>query len=394
MHRWKFCADRRARHGRRHVADRTARRQRGPPAQMVARRARRLLRRRPRKTRRPPPRLRIQASPTIPPASSLQRRGLTDSSSPTHAPLVRNSSPRTPSKPKSNASANRSASTVTTPSQFKGGGYKDARRDFSELAVLFAVFAQYDGDVRWKDIAAGLRELFARAASNAKVGTDESYREATARKQDLAELVRGGRPASAEDRRRRHRLVASLRPRAAHATAQHRPRRNGSPSGSPTPPPSAAIEGDIAHEAQIVAMLADVIHREAFEYWDDETFVGFADELRKSATDISTAAGCRQLRAGPQRDQPGRPTPAPIATTATAADLGRQKFDAAVCHSRKCPHGEPSCHRPTNRLRTPPFGLRLELNLAGWLLWSRFVARPRRAGEPPRRRDGAQLRNK
>ena len=37
-------------------------------------------------------------------------------------------------------------------------------------------------------------------------------------------------------------------------------------------------------------MLADVIHREAFEYSDDETFVGYADDLRQAASDVSAAA--------------------------------------------------------------------------------------------------------
>ena len=41
--------------------------------------------------------------------------------------------------------------------------------------MLFAVTAQYDGDARWKDIAAGLRDSFARAAANAKVGNDATY---------------------------------------------------------------------------------------------------------------------------------------------------------------------------------------------------------------------------
>jgi len=53
------------------------------------------------------------------------------------------------------------AKTVTAPAQFKGGGYKDCRREFSVLAALFAVSAEYDGDVRWKDAAAPLREAAA-----------------------------------------------------------------------------------------------------------------------------------------------------------------------------------------------------------------------------------------
>ena len=62
------------------------------------------------------------------------------------------------------------------------------------LAALFAVTADYDGQARWQDVAPGLRQEFARAGRNTKVGTDATYNEATARKRDLDELIRGSRP--------------------------------------------------------------------------------------------------------------------------------------------------------------------------------------------------------
>ena len=51
-------------------------------------------------------------------------------------------------------------------------------------------------------------------------------------------------------------------------------------------------------------MLADVIQREAFEFWDDETFVGYADELRQAASDVAAAAAADNYDAGPRRDRP------------------------------------------------------------------------------------------
>ena len=92
------------------------------------------------------------------------------------------------------------AKTVTAPAQFKGGGYKDCRRQFSVLAALFAVAAEYDGEVRWKDAAPRLRDVFAKAGHNCKVGTDQTFQEAVQRKQDLADL---DRRQSAETIRRR-----------------------------------------------------------------------------------------------------------------------------------------------------------------------------------------------
>lgn len=181
------------------------------------------------------------------------------------------------------------AGSVTSPSAFKGGGYKVARRDFSELAVLFAVTAQYDGDARWKDAAAGLRELFSQAAANAKVGNDASYREAAARKQDLAELVRGGRPQvpKAEAAVADWSQVAARPPLMQRLEIAHQERLTKWLVDAAT---FRRSQNDVAREAQIVALLADVIHRESFESWDDETFAGYASELRDAATDVSAAA--------------------------------------------------------------------------------------------------------
>ena len=111
---------------------------------------------------------------------------------------------------------------VTTPAPFKGGGYKDCRRDFSVLAALFAVSAEYDGDVRWKDVGRHFRDVFARAGHNCKVGTDQTYQEAAQRKQDLADLSRGSRPKTAAAERKAD-WGHSRRSSAADAANEYRP---------------------------------------------------------------------------------------------------------------------------------------------------------------------------
>ncbi|MFO0883597.1 MAG: hypothetical protein U0894_05315 [Pirellulales bacterium] len=83
---------------------------------------------------------------------------------------------------------------ITTPSEFKGKGYRLVRRDFSMLAMLFAITGEYEGDVRWKKSAPGARDTFARTAANAKVGTDQVFAEAKLRKTELADLVGGSDP--------------------------------------------------------------------------------------------------------------------------------------------------------------------------------------------------------
>ncbi|MCI0493049.1 MAG: hypothetical protein L0Z07_08945 [Planctomycetes bacterium] len=179
------------------------------------------------------------------------------------------------------------AADVTTPGEFKGGGYKTCRSHFSLLAVLFAVASEYDGQVRWQDAAGGLRELFARAGYNCKVGTDQSYREAAERKQDLDELVRGARPQTplvqeetvwsqmADRPPLMERLEIAQRDRLMAWLASEREfTRN--------------IAG-VRHEAQMVALLADVIGRKGFEYWDDATYADSVRGLRQAASDLGTA---------------------------------------------------------------------------------------------------------
>jgi hypothetical protein len=181
------------------------------------------------------------------------------------------------------------ARSLTTPSQFKGGGFKDAGREFSELAVLFAVTAQYEGDVRWKDAAAGLREMFSQAGHSCRAGTDETYRAANAAKQELADVVRGGRPQlpKAEIGVTDWSKVAARPPLMQRLNLGQQERLKNWLSDAAT---FRKNQSGIAHEAQVMAVLADVIRREAFEFSDDETFVGYADELRQAASDVSAAA--------------------------------------------------------------------------------------------------------
>jgi hypothetical protein len=179
------------------------------------------------------------------------------------------------------------AKQVTTPTAFKGGSYEECRRDFSVLAMLFAIAAEYDGDVRWHDSAAGLRELFARAARNCKVGNDQTFREATQRKQDLADLVAGSRPklpsaekAAAWDE------VVDLAPLMQRLGAAHEERLTKWLANERE---FQQHQDEVRHEAQLAAAIADVIGREGFEYSDEEDYARNARELREAASDAAAA---------------------------------------------------------------------------------------------------------
>lgn len=176
---------------------------------------------------------------------------------------------------------------VATPAPFKGGGYKDCRRHFSVLAAMFGVAAEYDGDVRWKDGAASLRDLFARAGRNCKVGTDQSFQEATQRKQELADLVSGNRPKPSDADPKADWPQVSDRPPLMQRLNIAQLDRLQPWLGSKGE--FAAHQEDIKHEAQLAAAIADIITREGYEFADDDTYVGYANELKQAASDLSSA---------------------------------------------------------------------------------------------------------
>jgi hypothetical protein len=179
------------------------------------------------------------------------------------------------------------AQDVTSPTEFKGGAYQNCRRHFSMLATLFAIAAEYDGEVRWQDAAPGLRDVFARAGYNCKVGTDQTYQEAVQRKQDLADLVSGSRPRAAEAERAADWSQVTDRPpimqrlNIAHEERLTKWLANEREFGRHS--------DEVRHEAQLIAAVADVIGREGFDYWDDKQYAEYARSLRQAATDIAAA---------------------------------------------------------------------------------------------------------
>ena len=179
---------------------------------------------------------------------------------------------------------------VTTPTDFAGKGYKVARRHFSTLAMLFAIAGDYDGDVRWKNDAPTARDLFARTAANAKVGTQQVYNEAKLRKGDLQEMVgggglpnKGGDAAEAKvvwskvcDRSPlMQRLEMSMEPKLQPWTAD----KNN----------FKANKEQILHEAQIIAAIGEVLMKEGMADADGAEYKAFCEKLKKAALDVVDA---------------------------------------------------------------------------------------------------------
>lgn len=177
---------------------------------------------------------------------------------------------------------------VKSPNEFKGGGFKSARRDFTTLAALFGVIAEYDGEVRWKPEGAALRDAFGRAGKNCKVGTDGTYAEAKRRADELAALIRGDVPqlesAAAEFAWNETADRAPLMERLEIArTERLKPWTGGQGE-------FAAHQAEVAHEAAIAAALSEIIKHAGYDYAEDDGYRQYVNELQSSALAARDAA--------------------------------------------------------------------------------------------------------
>lgn len=179
------------------------------------------------------------------------------------------------------------AEITKTSTAFKGGGNQQGRILFTEAAALFGVIAQYDGDVRWQRDALQLRDLFAQAGRNCKVGTDGSYKEAQARSEDLQATIRGGtvqlRPANPDATWQETADRQPLMKRLEVAQREHLKAWTSSPGEF------ASHRADILHEAQLLAMIAQIIKDPSYEYGEDETYLGYVDVMQKHCLELIEA---------------------------------------------------------------------------------------------------------
>lgn len=177
---------------------------------------------------------------------------------------------------------------ITSPGRFAGQGYKVSRRQFSLLAMLFAVVGEYDGEVRWQEYAPTARDQCARVAANSKVGTVQVFNEARQRKDDLQTLVGGG--------------AIPLRPQSESAASWE-----NVCDRSPLMQwldkihnqkilPWTGSEGEFSshqeellREAEIMAMMATILGKEGMEDASDDDYAAFCETMKTAALDIVAA---------------------------------------------------------------------------------------------------------
>jgi cytochrome c556 len=176
---------------------------------------------------------------------------------------------------------------IKTLPNFKGNGREKAQNAYSELAALFAVISQYDGDVRWKKDAIGLRNKFSQVSLNCKTSSDATYKEAKARSEDLAELLRGGTVDLPKGEGTDDLGTLISRPPLMKRMEEARANKLG-----PWTSDKGAFSKNkdaLTREAQLLAMLAQIIKDPTFESGDDATYLKYAADLQAQCLELVEA---------------------------------------------------------------------------------------------------------
>ena len=157
------------------------------------------------------------------------------------------------------------------------------------LGLMFGIIAEYDGEVRFKKDALAARELFGRVSMNLKVSTDQAFNESKSRAEDLAALIRGDSiqtPPNIDPKAKWQEKVANRPPLMTRLNTATEERLNKAMSEAGAFTKGADM---VMHESQVIAAIAAAIQREGYGSADDDTYLQYARDMQKSATDITNA---------------------------------------------------------------------------------------------------------
>lgn len=181
------------------------------------------------------------------------------------------------------------AQNVRRPGTFKAGGNREVEKQFAVIAVMFGIIAEYGEPIRWQTVASDARDAFARAAANAKAGSQSAYQESKTRFEDLEELIRGGTVEFGTTQSEESGLWSQLVERRLLMQRIDR-------SDKERIKPWIANESEfkqhrepLLHEAEMIAALAEIFHQEDYEFYDDDDFVAYCKRLQKQAQELAGA---------------------------------------------------------------------------------------------------------
>lgn len=177
-------------------------------------------------------------------------------------------------------------SIITSPGEFRSGGYQTARLDLMVMATLFAVINDYQGDVRWKDQAAAARDLLSRTAFNCKSGDTQVYNEAKQRKIELQDLVSGSGLTSRDaDAENDWSMIADRSPMMEYAEQLIESLESNSRD-------VAAVQENadsVRRFSELIAVVGEVITKEGMDEADDDDYVKLSRDMITEARNVVEA---------------------------------------------------------------------------------------------------------
>ena len=177
--------------------------------------------------------------------------------------------------------------TITTPGAFNGGGFKTCRREFTTAAMLFGIIHEYDGDVRFKKNASGLRDALARTGRNCKVGTTQVYNESKIRRADLQDVIGGGAYQGKEgDPDITWDKICDRTPLMQRLEEANNKRIQPALSNAAEFKKNKDM---LRHEAELVAAISKVLVKEGMEDGDYEDYMEFCESMEQAGRDIADA---------------------------------------------------------------------------------------------------------
>jgi hypothetical protein len=175
---------------------------------------------------------------------------------------------------------------MANPAAFAGGAYRDARREFSLLALLLAIIEDYPEEVRWQNSAPAARASMVRVSGNIKGGARSAYEEARRRQQDLDGMLSGsGWPNEPRTEIVWEKLIDLVPLMQALEWAY----QENVVTASANKDEFSKRQGELLRFAELIRVLSEVATLENMPYSDDETFKSLAEEMSLQAERIRSA---------------------------------------------------------------------------------------------------------
>lgn len=190
--------------------------------------------------------------------------------------------------------ANLLSQNVTSPGKFKGGGNRDVRQITTMIALVFGVIAEYDGEVKYKEFAAGARDAYAQCAQSATTTSTQAFNQAKIRKEDIQRILSGAayEPPVKPSEDFEWSSVADVSEMMKRLGVAYREKIKpwvGSESSY-----KSNID-DLMQEAAMVAVIGEVIQKESMDNADNDDYKEFAAKLKNGALMILNSKGSMDL---------------------------------------------------------------------------------------------------